>query len=346
MNISAERRREIEKGMIKGWNVIVSPKKQYVVLYNTVEGRNNQLAREIARRIELIRAQIYEKQFPPVHPIDAVSVVRVCGDKAEYHRYGGPGGSAGYWNSGSEELVFYDASRSKKIDDNTVAVLYHEAFHQYIFYSTGDVAPHSWFNEGHGDYYSGAELKGRSFKIKPFAWRRGLIKNAATKGPREKIEVEAPDGTKHTRYANDGGYTPLVDLIRFTQREYYSYPGISYAEGWSLIYFLREVVPKNKQYRRKWGHILDTYFDTLQAAVSGQPLPERAQPKPPDGKGKEGEGDDEEEEEEPPEAWIPPPAQGRRGGKAALEKAVSAAFAGVDFDELEAAWRKAVKKDM
>ena len=86
--------------------------------------------------------------------------MRVCGDRKEYHEYGGPGGSAGYWNSGSEELVFYDASRSKKIDDDTVSVLYHEAFHQYIYYSVGNVAPHSWFNEGHGDYYAGADLKG------------------------------------------------------------------------------------------------------------------------------------------------------------------------------------------
>ena len=37
---------------------------------------------------------------------------------------------------------------------------------------------------------------------------------------------------------------------------------------------------------------------------------------------------------------------GGRGGKAALDRAVSKAFEGVDFDELEAAWAQAVKKDM
>ena len=68
--------------------------------------------------------------------------------------------SAGYWNSRTEELVLFDAEeheRGKRPDDSgTFIVLYHEAFHQYIHYSTGELPPHSWFNEGYGDYFSGA----------------------------------------------------------------------------------------------------------------------------------------------------------------------------------------------
>ena len=55
--------------------------------------------------------------------------------------------------------------------ETTLAVLYHEAFHQYIYYSVGKVAPHSWFNEGHGDYYAGARYADKKFTIRPFAWR-------------------------------------------------------------------------------------------------------------------------------------------------------------------------------
>ena len=32
-------------------------------------------------------------------------------------------------------------------------MLYHEAFHQFIHYSAGELPPHSWYNEGHGDYF-------------------------------------------------------------------------------------------------------------------------------------------------------------------------------------------------
>ncbi len=390
--ITPERRREIERSLIQGWKVIVSPKKQYVVIYNTKHERNNQLAEEIARRIELIREQIYEKQFPPAHPITAVSIVRVCGDRKEYFAYGGPGGSAGYWNSQAEELVFYDASPSKAIDDDTVAVLYHEAFHQYIYYSVGDVAPHSWFNEGHGDYYAGAQLKGKKFKLEPFRWRMGIIRAAVQHGPRAKATVQGDDGKSHEQWANDGGYTPLRDFVRFTQGQYYAYPDVSYAEGWSLIYFLREIVPKNREYREKWGKILDTYFDTLKASVAAtrrETTPSDAgpaAPTPPGGEkpkgpgeepwdgggdapgakpgggdegGSSGEkpGDEGGSPKKPggdddggdsggpdggePEGWIPPPVYGRTGADA-LDRAVKAAFEGVDFDELEAAWAKAV----
>jgi hypothetical protein len=286
VNISAERRRQIERTQIKGWNVIVSPKKQYVVIYDTKNGKNNALAKVIAERIEKIREQVYEVQFPPAQPITAVSIVRVCRDKPQYHQYGGPGGSAGYWSSGTEELVFYDASPSKKIDDDTVAVLYHEAFHQFIYYSVGEVAPHSWFNEGHGDYYAGARYKNGKFKIEPFAWRTGVVKGAIVQGPRPYTKEKDKNGEEKETWG-DKGYTPLQSLVKFTQREYYSYPSVSYAQGWSLVYFLREIVPKNKAWNAKWGKILPTYFDTLKAEVA------KRQALKPGGEKPEGEGGDE-----------------------------------------------------
>jgi len=61
---------------------------------------------------------------------------------------------------------------------DSLRVLYHEAFHQYIHYAVGDVAPHSWFNEGHGDYFAGHNYRGRKFKSDVFRWRTGIIANA------------------------------------------------------------------------------------------------------------------------------------------------------------------------
>ena len=48
VNISPKRRRYIEKSLVKGWAVIVSPKKNYIVVYNTKGNRNHALAEEIA----------------------------------------------------------------------------------------------------------------------------------------------------------------------------------------------------------------------------------------------------------------------------------------------------------
>ena len=283
INISPERRKQIEEGIrgLKSWDVIVSPKKNYVVVYNTKNDTNKELARTLADRIERIREQIYEKQFPPAKKVETVSVMRVCGDATEYHAYGGPQGSAGYWNSHSEELVFYDASRSRRVDDNTLAVLYHEAFHQYIFYSVGNVAPHSWFNEGHGDYYAGAKYGTSKFTISPFRWRIGTLKTALTQGPRSCKVTKDAEG-KETKTWGNTGYTPLKDLVEFSQADYYAYPAVSYAQGWSLIYFLREEVPKKKEWNAKWGKILPTYFDTLKRlAANDKRLKSFEPPEPP-----------------------------------------------------------------
>lgn len=375
VNITARKRSQIERSMVRGWDVIVSPKKNYIVLYNTKNGKNHLLAKVIASRIEKIREQIYEVQFPPAKPIETVCIVRVCKDPQEYRQYGGPGGSAGYWSSRDEELVFYDASASKKPDDDTLAVLYHEAFHQYIYYSVGNVAPHSWFNEGHGDYYAGAKYKGGKFRIEPFQWRVGTVRNAITAGPRPFTEEKDEQGNVRKRW-EPKGYTPLQDLVRFTQAEYYSYPGVSYAQGWALIYFLREIVPKNKKYNEKWGHILDTYFDVLQREVNkdGSLEAERKAKEEEDAKREAEEDEDDEGDDEPSTPDTPPttppvgPGPGGdgegdggegegesmpeiarvffrgAGGPAALKKAVEEAFKGIDWEEFEEAWVKATKR--
>lgn len=176
------------------------------------------------------------------------SVVRVCKNDTQYHEYGGPGGSAGYWNSRDEELVIYDDKEGGG-RRNTWAVLNHEAFHQYIYYLYGSIAPHSWYNEGTGDYFAGYEYKHKRFKMKPFAWRKDLIRTV----------IKADE------------HVPLKDLVNFTQREYYGNndfdagPGQNYAQGWSFIYFLRTGKGKAPGWNSDWEKILDVYFETLAA---------------------------------------------------------------------------------
>lgn len=180
------------------------------------------------------------------------SVVRVFTDQAAYHSYGGPGGSAGYWSPGDRELVLYDDQQGGgRID--TWRVLNHEAFHQYIFYLYGNLSPHSWYNEGTGDFYSGYQYKNNAFKLEKFLWRTGTIKTAIQE---DKI-------------------IPLRDFVRLDQAEYYGNNkwgvsgGQNYAQGWSFIYFLR-TGKKNgaKNWDPRWDTILDTYFRVL--AMSGK----------------------------------------------------------------------------
>jgi hypothetical protein len=212
--------------------------------------------------------------------------------------YGGPPRSAGYWNWVDEELVFYDAEvvdkNHRTSDADTFIVLYHEAFHQYIHYSTGELPPHTWFNEGTGDYFSGAVIKdGKLQRIGPNPWRLRLIQEA--------IETDK--------------FVPWAEILKFEQPQYYN-PAIvhiCYAQGWSMIYFLRksELVEK----RPEWKKILPTYFDTLKS-VYGAKLAEL------EASGKQ---DDKE-------------AKGKAGFEART-KAHEEAFRDVDIDELQEAWK-------
>ena len=232
-----EARKNKLKG-VKGWAALDTA--NYLIVHNKEVKRP--LLKKIASHIEAIRRDVYEKLFPPAAEIKAISVVRVCKDRDEYLRYGAPPGSAGYWSPGDEELVFYQDKSNKK---DSLRVLYHEAFHQYIHYSVGQVAQHSWFNEGHGDYFAGHNYRGKKFRADVFRWRTGIIATAFGKK----------------------SYVPLEEFLKYTQREYYSRPGLCYAQGWSLVYFLREVERRKiKKYEKYWG-LLDRYFEAIKRNV-------------------------------------------------------------------------------
>lgn len=300
-----------------GWQLFESP--NYFVVTSKIDDK--QFIDELMERLEAIR-EVYEEIYPvslvkelrlmakerentggapptpqgesapeaktaatSVDPMEMskCSVVRICKDKSEYHSYGGPGGSAGYWSSFHQELVIYDdqASGGRR---NTWATLNHEAFHQYIFYFLGNFAPHSWYNEGNGDFFSGYQISNRKFKLRPFDWRLGLIK--------ENIQKSDKD--------SETGVVPLREIVRWTQPQYYGDSkygtdgGDHYAQGWSFVYFLRTGAEAAKDWDPAYGKILDTYLRTLV------------------------ETDD-------------------------LDKAVDTAFAGIDYDKLEAAWKAYTK---
>jgi hypothetical protein len=264
---------------------------------------------KVCRDIELLRKE-YEKLFPPTQPIEAVSAVRICRNHDEYRLYGAPAGTAGYWNVLSEELVLFDTQAlkgaNKGNDANTFIVLYHEAFHQYIHYSAGGVPPHSWFNEGHGDFFSGASIAyGKVNEIGVNSWRVDEVRDALTHA-----------------YS-----VPWSKMIRLEKDEYYEREkvGLNYAQGWGMVYFLRKSPVVRA--RADWARILPTYFETLKTAFAEELErlgPEASAPLPPDAK---------------LEAKLAYFKLREEAGKPAREKAVEAAFAGVDLTELEQAWR-------
>ncbi len=280
----AKKRAKLEKEIAKSpdWALHETPNYFIVSSYS-----DKQFIEELKQRLEGIRA-IYEHDYPPskarkikVEPaiekkegdepadpapdeperttsvidpmtMSRTSVVRLCKDEDQYHQYGGPSGTGGYWNWVEEELVIYD-DKEERGRDFTWGVLSHEAFHQYIFYFYGNLSPHSWYNEGTGDYYYGFEYKHGKFK----------------EGP-AKLRVESVQELIGTER-----YVPLKDFVRWTKEQYYGgnkgngqggtvLQGYEcYAQGWSLIWFLRTGAGKANGWQKSWGTILDTYLDAL-----------------------------------------------------------------------------------
>jgi len=293
--IDPEYRIQIISDLVRGWEY--KDTENYIFIFRD-NLEKSPLLRRLMTDIEAIR-EVYLELFPPAHPVTAVSTVRICKDLAEYHLYGGPQGSGGYWNSAAEELVFFDYEDTDgkgSGTEDTLIVLYHEAFHQYIYYSTGELAPHSWYNEGTGDYFSGALIKGGKYKkMQVNTWRIEFIQQAI----------------------RDKKYVPWREITSYSQAEYYRRAGLCYAQGWSMIYFLREC--DDVEDHPVWSQILDIYFNVMKEEFQKGMAEAR-----------EGLGEDE-EVSQTVKFMI---------GKESRDKAVEKAFEGVDWFEIEEAWKE------
>lgn len=233
---------DVRKRLVRGWRA--EDTDNYIVIYNT---KDQPLIRKMCLDIEFLRTQ-YERYFPPIAPIHTVSTVRVCRDRDEYLAYGGDADSLGYWHEPAGELVLYDAAKAKKRavadDSDTFEVLYHEAFHQFIHYSAGEIAPHPWFNEGHGDFFGGADVHGQLRSIDVNARRLATIQKAIAKGCT----------------------LPWSDIVRMEERAFMENATLTYAQSWAMVYFLR--LAPEVQANSAWAAILPTYFDVLKSAYT------------------------------------------------------------------------------
>lgn len=291
--VDIPRRVAVRKRLVRGWRA--EDTEHFIVVYDT---KDQPLIRKICFDVEVLYA-LYASYFPPAGAMSSVSTVRVCRDRDEYLAYGGDEGTAGYFNFLDEELVFYDAHVDRKngiADDTlTLVVLYHEAFHQFIHYSVGELPPHPWFNEGHGDFFGGARVHGELQSIGPNPMRVDDVQKAV----------------------QFGRNVPWKDIVTFEQSRFMQDAGIHYPQSWSMIYFLR--TSPEVQKRAEWRNILPSYFDELKKAWSEEKV------------ALELAGDQNDWEKR----W--------KAGKRARSRALSVAFTGVDYDEIDSAWIAFVK---
>lgn len=263
----AKKRTELELEVAKypGWKLLET--ENYFVLS---EVDDESFMKELLERLEAIR-KVYEEHYPAekarataagagtseeadeiasgLDPLEAsrLSVVRVCKSLESFKKYGGVG--LGYFDRVNQQLVLCDEKAVLGRAD-TWDTLNHEAFHQYMFYFYGTLSPHSWYDEGSGDFYGAWEYRRKRFYPKE--------SNLRIRDVQDLIRTER--------------YIPLQEFVTWSKAEYYGdndrklEGSDCYAQGWSLIHFLRTAGKDRAEgWNSAWDKILDIYLETLAA---------------------------------------------------------------------------------
>jgi len=229
-----------------GWKALPTPSKKFII---KTSSENKKFIKAVIQRLEMSR-KVFEKDFPPPANFDAISVVRICSNAAEFGSYGNTSpGVAGWFSPSTKELVLYDAVESNR--NKTYAVMSHEAFHQYCHYIFDQTEAHRWFDEGHGDYYGGIKIKGQ----------KTIIQNKMPGGLNRLDIIKA--------MVANGTYAPLKKHLNFNHQEWQNQgpSNVScYSQSWSIIYMLRQGALgklKSKYWKKAYANILPNYVKVL-----------------------------------------------------------------------------------
>lgn len=248
LGLKSYRKKWNNGALCPGWRTIKT--KNYFIEYAT----DKAFAVRLGEELELIH-KVYKIAVPTRNRIP-MCVVKAFASEEDFIAYSGARGAAAYWSPMQEEIVCYKFkggeietdTKDKKViktkeeaTNVTFKIIYHEGFHQYTHYVMGHermVYIPSWINEGLGDYFFGGQVTIKSgkkrFTIGLNDWRVETIYNA----------VKAD---KHV---------PFRQIFDYEQRDYYSKPGLCYAEGWAICYWLLN--HEKKQYRMFPSLLIDT----------------------------------------------------------------------------------------
>jgi hypothetical protein len=218
------------------WGVLQT--ERYTIEYQT----KKEFAQKLARELDQIY-RLYQVVIPSAKTQQRCRV-KLFDNQEDFQYYGQAPGAAAYWSPMQEEIVAYrfeggkvtldskeemTVAEERTPEQTTFSILYHECFHQYMYYLMGrdrGVYVPSWLNEGMGDYFFGGRWEKGKFIIGPNEWRLKTI-------------VAAVKKNKHV---------PLEKIFRYSQQDYYSNAHLCYAQGWSINYFFLSDVGKKARY--------------------------------------------------------------------------------------------------
>jgi hypothetical protein len=214
----------------------------YVFLSDIRSSAGKSLVKELQATLPALRTA-FACLVPPFQTESDVSVVRIFEDAEAYRQYVGQehAWSVGIWSPMRRELVILSQGKDR---DQTLEIIRHEGFHQYLFYATRMIPNAMWYNEGHACFFESAEIDSRG-------------------------RVELPEGGR-AAYLLEHLARAAANLPAILHADHAAFYGgadaqrhLNYATAWGLVYFLRKGVPSQRL--SVYAQILPAYLKTLEA---------------------------------------------------------------------------------
>ena len=191
---------------------------KYRFLTDLDKAKGGKFVKDAMRLVDAMRKS-YEFYVPASKEV-GVCTVRVFKTLDGYRQYvaandAGMEHSCGLWVPSREELLI--AAGDPKDAQHTMR---HEAFHQYLYYATGNGHHAMWFNEGHATFFENVKYNPAKNTVK-----------VVDEGNRATWVAKNP-----ALYAD-----AMASVIRMGREEFYSGEvNLHYCTAWALTYFLEK----------------------------------------------------------------------------------------------------------
>lgn len=199
----------------------------------------------------------YRRYVPPQRELGD-STIRVFADKADYDAYAkdttGEDNtrSIGLWNPSREELLILNQGKDVAERRETMKIMRHEAFHQYLFYATGNGNHAMWFNEGHACFFENVMYSPKKNTVRFYEDLKDRRAGAVAEDP-EKYANLVPKILYMNRAAFYGGTLQAVND--------------KYTAAWAATYFLEKGAPSFEEFAA-YRNVLPTYLKETAAGKS------------------------------------------------------------------------------
>lgn len=235
----------------------------HYLLVSNLDDRNRRFVKELQDNLEQVRASFAEI-WAPRGSAEDVSVVRVFASRAGYTEFVGPENAwtFGVWLPSKGELVISapaddrSAVKSGATREQILQAAYHEAFHQYVYFSLDRSMLPPWLNEGHAALFEacrfqrnggGVEILENDDRLSNLVYLRTVLDDAPS-----VPELMAMDPAA---FYLAGARGEEAERLR----------AYHYATAWALVYFLRKGAPAVFP-ERPYGQIIDRTIAQVRAA--------------------------------------------------------------------------------